>query len=237
MSAKKDMYLQVEKVIQKHSSSWTENTAFGSVYANFNEKLAGLQNLSDGQENSLIGVRALKDAKRDQTIGTAMEIVGALKALASVNSSPDLKAHVKIAESQLRFASKQDFLHLVNRILEKANEHSAELEVFGIDQAKIEALTALRDDVESAINMPRTAMIDRKTFTLKIIERFEELDEILKEQLDTLMLVLKKQHPDFYKDYKGARVVIEPKSKGSPDAKSTEDKKDNNSETNTETHD
>jgi len=227
MVAKKDMYLQVKKVIQKHSSSWSDITAFGTAFANFNEKLADLQNLSDGQENATLGVRALKDQKRLQAVESAMELLGAMKALASIHNLPDLKEQLHIHESNLRLASKKDFLHLLNRIFEKANEHLVELASFGIDQAKIDAFSNLHDEVEFAITTPRTAVIDRKTFTLKIDECLSEMDAILKGQLDTLMLVLKKQHPDFYKDYQGARVVIDPKGPS----------KSKNAEKNTEAYD
>lgn len=227
MVAKMDMYLQVKKVIQKHSSSWTEITAFGTAYSNFNEKLADLQGLSNGQVNAMLGVRALKEEKRNKAISSAMEVLGAIKAYASANSLPDLKVQMAISASKMRYASKKNLLHFLNRILEKANEYSTALEGYGIDQAKIETFTALRNELEIAIDTPRSAVIERKTFTLKIRESFAELDEILKGQLDTLMLVLKNEHQDFYKDYIGARVVIEPKSP--PKGKSTE--------TNTETYD
>lgn len=211
-----DMYAQVRSVVQQNSTSWSGLVAFETAFSDFVQKLEVLNELSYGQENVTIGVRVHKDVVRYSAIEKALEIAAMIKAFASATGSAELKAQMKITLSKIKFGRKNEALMLIDRIIEKANAHSSELVDFGLTQTKLDELHSVRIALGEAISSPRKAIIERKSITLSIDEKFEEMDELLKGQLDHLVYTLKIQAPKLYKDYNAARLVIEPPHGKSP---------------------
>lgn len=203
------MFLQVQKAIHNHSSSWSGMAAFETAFTNFKEQVVELNNLSYEHNLVIQGVSNSKDAVRLKTITKAMEIVGIMRAFASTSDNEELKVKLHITPTSMGKASKLNLVQLIDLILEKSTMHFDELVEYGITQAKIDLLQVLRDEVQVAVNTPRSAIIARRSLTLSIEERVIELDKVLREQLDMMVEALKNEHPKFYKDYKGARVIID----------------------------
>lgn len=53
-----------------------------------------------------------------------------------------------------------------------------------------------------------------KVSTSKIGEAFDSISKMLKEEIDVLMLLFEESHPDFYRAYKNARMIVEYTGRG-----------------------
>lgn len=208
------MYETVRAVVQSNQGSWSSVPGFVTMFSEYTAKLQVLRQANYEQGIVLLGVSVTKEQLRNETIDKAVVIVGALKAMALSQNDESLLEVVSIAKGDLQSASGLMFIHLIDRILAKANEHLTEIAAFGIDQAMVVELQDLRDNCELLFGAPRQAIIDRKSFTETIRNQVKALDRLLKLGLDTLMLAFRESAPDFYFHYKAARIIVDTKGKG-----------------------
>lgn len=203
------MFKAVKTVITSNQTQWAALPAFASSFQVFNATLSALEQNAYKQNLSLIGVSAVKEAKRSIVIDKAYAMSSAMVAFAVVNNDVELINHMKISKHVMRNASISKLTILVDRILLRATDLVGQMDDYGVDQPTVDELQALRDELEVQLNAPRNAIVERKTLTSEIKRLRRELDAILKFRLDNLMELLREEHPSFFKSYKNARVVID----------------------------
>lgn len=207
------MFKAVKSVIAANNSAWSGLPAFETAFNTYTAKLAQLELLSYNQGFAIVGVSALKDAKREEAAEKAYAMANSISAFAVVTNKVELYNKMKISKWTILKGSRQEALQLVDIVLAKANEFENDLGDFGIDQATIAELQTIRDELYEQLSAPRNAIIERKTITgqIKLLEK--DMIRILRLQLDKLMEFLREDNPEFYASYKNARVTIDLKSK------------------------
>jgi hypothetical protein len=203
------MYKSVKTILMANQAEWSPLQAFTTSVQSFTTLLASLEQSGYQQNLALVGVSAVKNAKRAIVVDKAYALSSALAAYAVVNNDVELVNQMKIAKYDLEVASKSLVLVLVDRILSRASDFVGQLDSFGVTQASIDELVILRNELDGQLGAARNAIIDRKGQTLRIKSLIKEIDIILKLQLDKLMIVLKEDHLDFFIDYKNARMIID----------------------------
>jgi hypothetical protein len=203
------MYKSVKKILQTNQPSWSTLPAFVASVQSFSDRLEALERSGYQQNLALVGVKAVKNAKKAIVIDKAYAMCSALAAYAVVNNDVELVNQMNIAKHKLEIASKSLVLVLVDRITSRASDVVAQLDIYGINQANIDELVLLRDELDDQLNATRNAIIDRKGQTLRIATLVKEIDAILRLQLDKLMVVLKEDYPEFYIAYKNARMIVD----------------------------
>jgi hypothetical protein len=86
--------------------------------------------------------------------------------------------------------------------------YGSELESYGITQTFVSDLIAKIDGLSELIESSRIALLRRKGATKSIDEVESKLTEILRDQIDRMVLVFKNNHPQFVSDYQDARSWI-----------------------------
>lgn len=203
------MYKAVRTIIETNQANWSALPAFASAVQTCGERLEALEQAAYHQNLALVGVSAVKNAKRGIVVDKAYAMSSGMVAFAVVTNDVELVNHMKIAKHELKHASKDKLLILLDRILTRANDLVSLLGDYGIDQASIDELQLLRDELDGQMSAPRNAIIDRKGQTGRIKSLVRELDAIIKFQLDKLMIILKEDHPDFFIGYTNARVIVD----------------------------
>ena len=218
------MYKAVKTVIDANQSAWTSLAAFGSSFQAFANRLGALEESAYQQNLSMIGVSAVKNAKRAMVIDRAYAISSGMVAYAVVNNNVELINHMKISRNDMDKAGKSELLVLVDRVIARATDYLGQLADYGVDQTVVDELQTLRDELYAQLSAPRHAVIERKNQTVRIKTLEQELDAILKLQLDKLMVVLKEEYPDFFTAYTNARVIIDLKSRRTNSDSAPEDR-------------
>ena len=203
------MYKSVKSIIAKNQAAWTGLAAFGSSFQTFTDRLQALEESGYQQNLAIVGVSAVKNAKRTLVVDRAYAISSGIVAYAVVNNDVETINHMKISRHELEKAGKTKLLVLVDRILIRANSIVGQLSDYGIDQTSIDELQTLRDELDVQLSAPRNAIIERKNQTIRIKTLVKEIDIVLKLQLDKLMEILKEDHPDFFTAYTNARVIVD----------------------------
>lgn len=207
------MYEAVQVILNDNQASWNTLPGFSDLVNNFNVLLQQVKTLSLERTLSLPGVTVSKQQLRLQIVEKSRVLVGALHTLALVNNDPALAERANHPQSSIYRASRTDFKAHVDAILRLCIEHLVELEPYGVDQAKIDELQALRDACEEAFTAPRVAIVDRVAILQSIRSRMKKLDLLLRKGLDNLMLAFEKEAPEFYTHYKAARLTVDLKAR------------------------
>lgn len=203
------MYKSLKTVLTSQQANWSTLPAFASAVQTFEARLTALEEATYHQNLALVGVSAVKDAKKVIVADKAYAMSSAMVAYAIVNNDVELLNHMKISKHQIAQASRDLILVLLDRIISRATGLVNDLEAYGVDQASIDELQTLRNELDQQMGAPRTAIIDRKGQTSRIKSLVKELDVIIKFQLDKLMQILKEDHPAFFVAYSNARMIID----------------------------
>ncbi len=209
------MYKAVKSVVEANSSAWAGLPAFDTVFNTFSSKVDLLQTHAYNQGLALVGVSAVKDAKREEVSEKAFSMASSIAAFAVITNKAGLIEQMRINKWSIRMGAHQHALQVVDLIIEKATEHVNDLGDFGVDQNSITELQTLRDELEVLFTAPRNAIVERKTITAQIKVLDREISLMLKLQLDKLMVVLQEDNPEFFDKYKNARIIVDLKNPSS----------------------
>jgi hypothetical protein len=86
---------------------------------------------------------------------------------------------------------------------------TAEITPYGVLPETVVSLKKEIDDFAALVAKPRTEIITRSRATSSLEDLFKETNELLRNQLDKLMLVLRLGNPVFYNEYKSARIIVD----------------------------
>lgn len=223
---KLNMYKAVQAICMTQQADWNDMPAFVNA---FNQFTAQLQELEQAAYNQLVatpGVTANKDHLLETTIEKAHIVANALRAFAAISENVLLEGQLDFSKTDFKRGGRQHVLQLTDIVLLRANDHLAALADYHIDQQDLDELAALRQQLGSVIGSPREAIIDRRHETIAIEHLIEELDDLLHDQLDRLIEILRPDHPAFYERFKTARVIVDYKGKKNDTGEEEEDDPD-----------
>ena len=203
------MYQAVRRVIQSNNASWNGLAAFEDAVTRFSQKVTELENLAYQKSKALLGMKSKRDQKREEIAEQALYVSNALYAYASKIQDEKLKADVHYSPSELNYSPLPVFLRIVNGLINTANDNLNDLTDYGIDQNMIDNLTLAHMEFIEISNLPRQGVVSRKVMTQQITNTVNEIDEVLKNQLDKLIVLLSKDDPTFVMTYEGARTIID----------------------------
>lgn len=207
------MYSSVLKVCIEHESVWDGIPGFVDAITNFNNRFDALGKAAQKQATKTTGVSAKKYAKLNELIDDLIVVHGTLKLHGKEINDPGLIARNKWVASKLRNMSIQQMMIHLDVIDEDIASFGSALSVYGVDQNILDALHSTITEARKVMNSPRNAIIERKLQTSLLDQYIDELDQILKLNLDNLVRVHKKSHPDFFNLYWNARTIIDHKSR------------------------
>ncbi len=207
------MYQTVQAICTQNQAVWVNLPAFGTAFAQFSTHITELEQLGYNQNVSTIGVTASKNQLLDETTLLAELITNALRAYASSIHDAKLTEQVHISKWDFKRGGSQQLLQLVDRIVEIATINISALSDFGIQQEQLDTFSNLRLQLGDTINSPRTSIVERKSQTTEIAHLIKSIDNLLINQLDNLVNVLKGNNPQFHQKYHSARIIVDYKGK------------------------
>src|SRR5690606_19279887 len=92
------MYKAVKSIIVANEANWSDLPAFASAVQTFGERLDALEQAAYHQNLALVGVSAVKNAKRAIVADKAYAMSSSMVAFAVVSNDVELISHMKIAK-------------------------------------------------------------------------------------------------------------------------------------------
>ena len=206
---KLSMYYVVRQVCETHQSAWVENAVFAASCELWAEKIPLIEINRDAQTLATTGITADKTAKRAVMTEKALFIANRLQSYATVENNPVLLESVKYSASDLKKARDTEVVGICNTIYNKANENAAALVSYGVPGEMISELEEVIAIYSATQANPKAAISQTKTATQNLARLFKEADILLTKRMDLDIELFKTSNPDFYSQYKTARIIIE----------------------------
>ncbi|WP_025865361.1 hypothetical protein [Prolixibacter bellariivorans] len=155
------------------------------------------------------GVTESKEMVRNGLIGKAVSLSGTMQAFAAVNDDPALAEKVTLNKSDLTRCRETDVEAMVVPLITEARNHIEALADYQVTEDMILEIETSLDNFMALIGQPRT--IRNKAFVAKTVlsDLFDQADDLLKNQLDKLMIRYSITDNDFYEEYTRARVIVD----------------------------
>ncbi len=206
---KLNMYYVVKNTCEKYQATWSTNAVFAASYNLWVAKIPLIEQNRDAQITEMTGVTTDTATKRQTMIEKALFIENRLQSLATVSGNAELLESVQYSASGLKKARIADAIGVCNVILSKASANAANLGIYGVTTAMVTDLQAAIAAYSGSLAKPKSAISQIKTATENLAALFKESYILLTKRLDLDIELFKTLKPDFYSQYKTARIIVD----------------------------
>lgn len=205
---KLSMYYVVKNTCEKYQATWTANVVFAATYNLWAAKIPLIEQNRDAQLLETTGITTDKTTKRNSMTDKALFVINRLQSYANVVANPELLESISYTVSDLKKKRDNDLIGICNNIAAKANANSAAVAPYGITAAVITEFQASITAYTATLAKPKAAKSQTKMATENLAKLFKEAEEILAKRMDLDIELFKTSKPDFYSQYKSARIII-----------------------------
>jgi len=202
------MYLTVDDLLLQNTSITNPLPNFPAISGEFHGCIQKITSVRGTQELDKTGITAKKNLLRDELIQKLLDILRKIEAYAVVSANIQLEHEVHYTESSLKYTGDSILMDICLVIHERAKTNLEALNTYGITDT---VLTAFLNDITNfalTIPKPRAGRVEKKGATASLKETFTEADNLLI-KIDALIEVVRLTQPEFYKNYKNSRIIID----------------------------
>ena len=203
------MFESVIDILYDFRDLWMNNTIFTKKTTAFEQCVADIHSQEQVQQAHQTGTGAMKQQEEDEMIRATVRVSSATYVYATDKNDAELKAVVDVSPWLLRKLADGALLNRCRLIHDKAKTKASELVDYGINPENFTTLDKEIKDYADIIRAPRGRVNTRATANKRLKELFLECRELLSEGLDKLMHPFEEDHPQFYRTYKSARVIVD----------------------------
>ena len=211
---KSRMYRATNLVLANHSELFAQLGDLVLAHQRLQDKLDVIDQNRQVQEADTSGLTKSKLEKRNELIRRISQFSAALVAHATSIKSIELKTKATYTASELRTAPDPVLYDIGILLLNLAGNYKPELGKYFVGAPEFESLESMLADFKEAIPQRRVATSIAKVSTGNIGETFNEIDKLLKEEIDVLMAPFQFIYIDFYKEFKNARKIVNYSGRG-----------------------
>ncbi|WP_294674790.1 hypothetical protein [uncultured Fluviicola sp.] len=205
---KRSMFGSVHTVLEENQPIWINVPAFATAVAQFENKLTILDTKLSEQSTATTGVTLEKQALIRELFDEMVLAHQALYLFGKDSENTALRERNKVSRSKLnRLTIGKAKVH-ANDLKNDLLAQGPALDAYGITPAFVSALIAKIDQLPDMIESTRMALLRRKGITKAINEVQSKITEILRDRMDRLIKIFRKDHPDFVLIYQHARTVL-----------------------------
>ena len=182
--------------------------ALAEMFELLKTKVEEIKATSKALKNAKQGNVANKNNSLLAAIEAVLPIKGLLKSYAANSGNEVLLAKVKVTESDLTTKYREDeAIEKLNIIMEEAKNFPDVMSKGNFTTEKLDAVQSLVNNVETAESSVNSGNASASALRKKEAALVKEVSVIIKDHLDELMLLTKKDHIDLYNEYIAAKVI------------------------------
>jgi len=190
----------------------------------FPELISAQQRLKDGQamiiQNNQVqeadnsGLTINKNLVKANFIESILKFSAALRAYATAIKNEELKVKAHYVSSDLKKTSDPILFDIGSLLYGLADPIRNELIKYSVGEDEFGVMDDLLAEFKKAYPQQRVAITGSKVSTGNIGRVYKSMDNLLKEEIDELMLPFQFSQPDFYNAYKNARIIVNYSARG-----------------------
>jgi hypothetical protein len=173
----------------------------------FGATVTAIRTKSEEVSNASTGKTAVKSQAEDNLIAVLLPMASGLYVYAKKQNNSELKEKAKLTESQLRNVRDTALAAKGDIIASLAEAHVADLVPAGITAAMIGDLKVKVQAYLDALGARESGVAERIGARTSMEDLFAKADEILEEEIDPAMQLIRTSNPQFYNEYFTLRVV------------------------------
>lgn len=201
------MYKSIEEFLQANETVTKNIPGFQNSMSDFKESLVDIAKKDNQYQIIAEGSTADKETAEDEMIDVLVKLCSLIYVFARRTKNEQLKAISKVTPSGLKYMRDADLLQRAKAIHEAMEENKVAMEPYQITQEHMDDLKAKIDVYEKKSNVKENKFAERKNARQELGAGFVEANEILVEELDTLVEYIKDAHAEFYGEYQAARLI------------------------------
>lgn len=206
---KLNMYETVDSVAAENREITAKLAAFAPAETEFHGLLEAIHGRVRMAGESTAGKTAEKTDAKKSLVDSMLNVTAALKSYTRRNKNNELAAIIDVNETRLRKMRSAELEARAEMILQAARERLTALQDYDISEDNLTALKAAVSGYNAALGKRDSSVAQRQSAMISLHELFDEADDILRNDLDQLALLLRKWSPDFYNTYMNARLIRE----------------------------
>ena len=206
---KLSMYLGEKKILTDYNATWVAIPGFATVVSTFFSKITLIQTTENRQQRTTKGVSTDKKNKKLQLIDKLLVAAGGIMSFANDTDDNELFELVNFTKSELEHIGDTLLLDRATLVLATGNTHAADILPKGVTAVILGDLQTLITEYETLVVGPRDLIVDKKTATEQLVVLFSDTDDLLKNNLDRLMMQFKATNDEFFRKYFNGREIID----------------------------
>lgn len=203
------MFMALKQFIETHRTQLETIPALATAIQQFLDLLPQIEQVNQIQLGHAKGSSDLKQKEEAEMIQATIQVAAAIFVYAQVNNRPDLQAKVNVSPTYLQELPDEELKITCLNIHSTAEKLDGNLSNFGITPEAITQLKKEIDDFAAIIAAPRSAIVTRSQATRRLKELIDQANDLLRNQLDKLMVLFEHTQPQVYNTYKAARVIVD----------------------------
>ncbi len=205
-----NMYDAVIAYCNNNSSIIDTLPAFHAALDSFGLIVDSIHSLSELESNFITGIGIDKLQSKKNLSDQASNLSVLIFAFACAANNKTLKEQVGFSPSGLKAMNDDGLTTACSNILDAANTNLAPLTDYGLGANLITNFEIAINDYKSKINPSRNTLTRRASYSKTLDNLYKQADMLLKNQMDKMILQLKKTNDDFYTTYTNHRKIDDP---------------------------
>ena len=197
---KLSMLEAVYALLQGNTDKTATIPAFAEGETGLQTLIQKIKDTNSQFKNLAAGKTATKHAAEDSLVEAVLEV-------SRRNKDEELKVKAGINISDLRGMRDTELAGKCQDIATAAADMADELVNYGITADKLTELNNKIAAYQTALGAQESGLAERTAARQALSDLFKQTDELLKEELDSLMELFRNSETDFYNQYQAARVI------------------------------
>lgn len=203
------MFLNTQEALDSNSTLWSSIPVMLSTKNSFDELIQRIGDVNEKTVSNSKAVTADKAVTLNNLIAKAVTLSGILQAYAAVTGNVKLAGRVALTKTDIERVRETDVEALISPVIEQARKELANLADYGLTEDMIVETETTLDDFKALIGQPRTVRNQAFAAMTLMEELFDAANDLIKNQLDKLMIRFKFSDTEFYSEYERARTIVD----------------------------
>lgn len=201
------MYQGIKDLLTENRSSVATIPAFEESFQIFQDLLDRIATKDQQYQNVSVGAAEKKNQAEDELIDTVVAASSALRVFARRQKNEDLRKSSKVTPTALKRMRDSELLTKAQNTFEAVSQRQSELERFGITKEFASDFKTKLESFSAALGSKESRVAESKSVRQELGEDFDMTDEVLYEELDGMIELVKKSDPEFYNKYQAGRII------------------------------
>ena len=201
------MYKSVHSLLNANTAKTGTIPALTDSVTEFRNLLQEIESTAIRLGQAITGKTGAKYQAENELIAALMPVGAAMVALGRKLKNPELQAKADIRESYLQRMRDTELVTKAKAIHALALENEANLVAYGITTTKLDELSDKIGNYDASLGGLESSGAVRSGARVSLSNLYGKMDDLLDNDLDRQIELLRGAHPQFYNEYFATRVI------------------------------